>query len=135
MLSFIILIISGLIVISALAIESYVYYQYTGDPLYRFHETERNYQVCQKWFFAEGSRFGWEEGSYPAALIKRLFIDGLVAIFLGKPFGLVTLTAILAIGYAIIRRKYTFIFPHLSLFVSVPQFQGGDLTCATWHGN
>lgn len=94
-----------------LTIESLIYYKATGDLFYRFHETERNYEFAKVWFFAEGSKFGWTDGRYQVAVVRRVFIDGPKAIFVNyRYFGLVTATAVLAIGYAAFRRLRSFLF-------------------------
>lgn len=104
---------TGLIFISVLMVESLVYYGHTLDLLYRFHEIERNYEVCKVWFFTQGSRYGWAEGGYWFAVVRRILKDGPRTIFVNRNFGLVTGTAMLAIGYAAFRRLRSFLFPGL----------------------
>jgi 4-amino-4-deoxy-L-arabinose transferase-like glycosyltransferase len=93
--------------------EALVYRHYTGDALYRLHETHRNYEYNNTWFFAEGSRFGWQHGEYHAALLKRLFLDGPMTIFGSRSFGGVTAIAALAVAYAAFTRVPLFLLPSL----------------------
>ncbi len=105
-------------VLAILAGESLVYYLHTGDLLYRYHVTERNYQVARQWFFTEGSPYGWIEGRYWSALLRRLLFQGPVAIFLNINIGLVPGAALLGVLYAVARRVRALTLPAL-WFVSL----------------
>lgn len=94
-----------------LAAEMFVYYHYTDDMLFRFHEIERNYRDYGTFFFKEGSVCGWQPGHYWSAVAKRLFIDGPKTIFLQNRFGYINLAALLVLIYANITRKRSFLVP------------------------
>lgn len=92
--------------------ESLYYSTMTGDFLFRFHEVERNYVLYKSWFFAEGSKYGWKTGeSYYLAVIKRLIWHGPRTIFLNTNLGLLSITALAAVGFAFIKKKREFILP------------------------
>jgi 4-amino-4-deoxy-L-arabinose transferase-like glycosyltransferase len=93
--------------------EALVYRALTGDALFRFHETHRNYDYSRSWFFTEGSRFGWEPGQYHLALCKRLFRDGPVTLLASPSFGGVTAIGLLAVFYALFHHRRAFLFPGL----------------------
>ncbi len=116
-------------VLAILAGESLVYYLHTGDLLYRYHVTERSYQVAKtsvlpmsstyrQWFLPEGSPYGWIEGRYWSALFRRLLFEGPVAIFLNRNIGLVPGAAMLGVLYAVARRVHSLTLPVL-WFVSL----------------
>ncbi|MGV3720199.1 MAG: hypothetical protein ACO1SX_04745, partial [Actinomycetota bacterium] len=90
--------------------ETLVYWGITGDAFHRLHEMHRNYEYSSTWFFAEGSRFGWEPGQYHVALAKRLFRDGPATLLASPSFGGVTAAAALAVGYAAFQRRKDFAF-------------------------
>lgn len=97
----------ALTVALSLGAESVYYHIHTGDWLFRYHETERNYQASavNRFFFAEGSRHGWEPGHYWEAVTRRLLVDGPQTILFNRALGGTTLAATLAIGYAVVRRR------------------------------
>jgi 4-amino-4-deoxy-L-arabinose transferase-like glycosyltransferase len=91
-----------------LGIESWVYYSRVGDPLFRFHEMSRNYELYKSWFFAEGSRYGWKAGEdYHWAVVKRVLWTGPRTILFSTAFLGYTLIAALVAGAdsAVGRRK------------------------------
>jgi len=116
----------GVTVISVLILESLVYYKHTLDLLYRLHETERNYEFAKVRFFAEGSELGWTEGRYWFAVAKRVLIDGPRKIFINPNFGFVTVTAMLAIGYAALRKLRSFLVPGLWFLTLAFMFNFGS---------
>lgn len=76
--------------------ESILYFNLTGDPLYRLHETERNYKQCAIWFFDEASPdYGWKSQGYVQALIARLTFQGPKSILYHRPMALAPAMAIL----------------------------------------
>src|SRR6266581_1607158 len=112
------------IALAALAVpmtEAFLYHRWVGDWLYRFHETERNYEVARHWFFAEGSPSGWQRGGYAVALMARLFRDGPAAM-LSHEFGMTTIAAVVAIGYAAQRKIRSFVLPGLWFLSLVVMF-------------
>jgi 4-amino-4-deoxy-L-arabinose transferase-like glycosyltransferase len=91
---------------AVLLAETTTYYQLTGDYLYRFHEVERNYYQNQKYFFAEGSDFGWEPGeSYARVLAVRLFVDGPAVFFFDRTLLFLPLVGVVATIYGWRRRN------------------------------
>jgi len=93
--------------------EALVYRALTGDALFRFHETHRNYDYNSSWFFTEGSRFGWKPGQYHLALCKRLFRDGPITLLASPSFGGVTAAGLLAVLHALFHRRRAFLFAGL----------------------
>jgi hypothetical protein len=91
--------------------ESLYYLRQTGDWLFRYHEIERNYGLSPESFFSEGGRLGWAPGYYWQGVLRRVFKDGPRALFLKGMFGGVTLVAVIAIGYGLVRRLGIFYFP------------------------
>jgi Dolichyl-phosphate-mannose-protein mannosyltransferase len=85
----------------------------TGDPLFRIHETERNYVYAYKYFFDSSSPlFGWESGGYAKALAKRLFFQGPQEILLNRPMLFLPLTGVIAAAWMTVfrvRRAYVVI--------------------------
>jgi 4-amino-4-deoxy-L-arabinose transferase-like glycosyltransferase len=77
--------------LAVLGLETWYYYSRTGDLLYRLHTTENNFRVCAALFFDSSSAvFGWQDGGYVRALLKRLFYSGprdimLSRLYLGLP--------------------------------------------------
>lgn len=102
---------TALVAATTLITESLVYYYATNDFLYRFHETEQNYETASKWFFPEESKDGWGSGDYRLWLIKRTLRDGPAAIFLTHNFGMVTVVALIALVYAAFRKLRPFLLP------------------------
>ncbi len=123
---------TGLTFLAVVFIESFVYYQNSGDWLHRFHETERNYHVCKGWFFTEGSKYGWTGDGYYIAVIKRLFVSGPRKIFLTEFFGPFMILGIVAIGYAVMKRVRTFIFPGVWFLFIVAMFNFGSSSIVSY---
>jgi len=122
----VVLVTASAVFFTVLFTESLIYYCSTGDFLYRLHETERNYEVCKIYFFTEGSTYGWERGYYWSAIAERLFKEGPVQIFLTKTYGWITPAAMLALGYALLRRWRRFVFPGLWFLFLVLVFNFGS---------
>jgi hypothetical protein len=98
--------------LAVLATEAIAYWWLAGDPLFRFHEVERNYAQWPNAFFTEGSIFGWKPGvSYARALLTRLFVTGPTFIFTNASFMLVPLIALMATAYGVIMRDRNFLVP------------------------
>lgn len=95
---------------SIFAAEFLIYHIYTGDILHRFHTTEANSSEGHRWMFVKNGYYGWKEGGYFQALIKRLFLNGPRALFTKGLFGNTTVFAVIAILYAILRKQKNFIF-------------------------
>jgi hypothetical protein len=85
-----------------------------GDPLFRLHETERNYSQNAKYFFTEGSRWGWPVGeSFASAVRRRLFVSGPATIFLNRQALFAPLLAAVAVMYGLASRDRRFFAPAL----------------------
>ena len=95
----------GLIVIAA---EAGFYRAFSGDWLFHFHELERNYTVHGALFFDQSSPlFGWPEGGYVKALVKRLFYTGPTDLL--NSFGYLPSFAIVSLAWATVIRDRRFI--------------------------
>lgn len=112
--------------------ESAIYFNYTGDLLYRYHVIENTYSQSKLWFFAEGSPLGWEPGHYYKALIKRIFVDGPRTILLDPQFGLITLVALIAGIHAIAVRNPAFLFPELWFLSQVVMYNFASTSLQTY---
>ncbi|HSL21141.1 MAG TPA: glycosyltransferase family 39 protein [Vicinamibacterales bacterium] len=98
--------------LSILGAETLSYYAATGDPLFRFHETERNYRQWQNGFFTEGSDFGWSPGTTRAqALLDRLFISGPRVILFDRSLYFLPFFGLVAVLYGWLRRDRAFLVP------------------------
>jgi hypothetical protein len=58
------------------------------------HAVESTHETAREWFFVAGSPFGWSEGGYWPALLRRLLITGPSAIFFSPALGFVPLIAV-----------------------------------------
>lgn len=109
--------------LGVLLIEMIVYYNLTGDWLFRFHEMERNYLQWADGFFTEGSRWGWPVGgSYAFALFKRLFIIGPEFIFFNLKFLFLPLLGIVACFHAFYWKEKNQLFVSLWLITLLFMF-------------
>ena len=106
----------GLVCITILLLESFLYYKYAHDFLYRFHMVEKHYKVSHSWFFPELNRIVSPGKNYLLLVLNRILKDGPRQIFVNQNFGFITGTAILAIVYALFRRLRSFLFPGLWFF-------------------
>ena len=87
-----------------------------GDPLFRFHEIERNYRQLENGFFTEGSDFGWQKGeSYARALAKRLFVSGPAMLLLDYEFLFLPLIGLIAAFHGWYTKDRSFLIPSLWL--------------------
>jgi len=104
--------------------EMIAYQSVAGDPLFRFHEIERNYRQLENWFFAEGSKFGWQEGeSYALAIVKRLFISGPATLLLDYDWFLfLPLIGLIAAFHGWYSRDKSFLIPSLWLVTLLLMF-------------
>jgi hypothetical protein len=103
--------------IAVFAGEMAVYARLTGDPLFRLAETERNYVQNAKYFFTEGSRYGWASGeSYARAVVHRIFVTGPTILLANRQALFMPLVALAAGVYAILRRDRAFLLPSLWLW-------------------
>lgn len=103
--------------------EMITYHHFTGDLFFRFQEIERNYGQNDKYFFAEGSRFGWDgKGGYSKALFDRLLVTGPAVILLNRSFLFLPLIGLAATAYGWFRRDRSFLIPGLWLWTLVLMF-------------
>lgn len=97
---FVLLVSLGIGSLSVLGGEVFFYVAKTGDALFRLHETERNYLVASMWFFDSTSHlFGWEEGGYLKAVLKRVLYTGPRDIILCGSFLYLPLIALLGMAW------------------------------------
>jgi 4-amino-4-deoxy-L-arabinose transferase-like glycosyltransferase len=91
--------------LSVLFGELFFYYIFTGDALFRFHATERNYIQFAMWFFDSSSPFfGWQEGGYLNALLQRLFFSGPKVIFFSSSLSFIPAFATVVVIWALFFR-------------------------------
>jgi len=109
--NFVLLLTTGLTVLSFFLFESWIYHEQTHDFFYRFHSVERTYDLNKEWFFSEGSRHGWARGEYISSLIRRIFWKGPLVLFLNSSFGYVTGVALISTIYAVLKKKRAFFIP------------------------
>ena len=97
---------------AVLLAEMYVYHLATGDWLFHFHETERNYRQYKNAFFIEGGKFAPTGGSgFRRAILRRLVLYGPMTIFLNSQFLYLPLFAAIVVLHAIYWRNKSFLIP------------------------
>jgi 4-amino-4-deoxy-L-arabinose transferase-like glycosyltransferase len=100
--------------IAVLVLEMAVYHGATGDWLFHFHETERNYHQYQNAFFVSGSSLtSPNQHSYAAAVVRRLVLDGPATIFLRSQFMHLPLLAAIVCLHALYWRDRAYLIPAL----------------------
>jgi 4-amino-4-deoxy-L-arabinose transferase-like glycosyltransferase len=87
--------------LSVLLAEMFSYGTVAGDPLFRLHQTERNYEACSMWFTT------WESGGYAKMLVERLFAKGPKFLLLNGEFGYLPTLAILGIAWTVLFQRRT----------------------------
>jgi 4-amino-4-deoxy-L-arabinose transferase-like glycosyltransferase len=103
--------------------EVIIYLYLTGDPVFRFHEIERNYRELENGFFTKGSSFGWREGeSYARAVVKRLLIGGPNLVLLNSYFLFLPLIGLIAAFHGWYSKDKAFLIPSLWLVTLVLMF-------------
>jgi 4-amino-4-deoxy-L-arabinose transferase-like glycosyltransferase len=119
--------------LAVLFAETVFYFVQTGDWFYRLHATEKNYDLYPEFFFAEGSRFGYEEGtSYLKAVLKRVLLTGPQTIFLNESFLYVPFFAALASLHAVYWRDSRFNFTMLLFWSLVLMFNFGTASLSSY---
>jgi hypothetical protein len=115
------------------ATESVAYGLNTGDLLFRFHETERNYTQNAKYFFTEGSVYGWKAGeSFAGAVLRRLLVTGPEIIFLNRQALYLPLFAAAATIYGALCRDRRFLIPSLWFWSLVLMFNFASSSTETY---
>lgn len=107
---------SGVIVGSAmvLGLEMTFYHRATGDWLFHFHETERNYRQYPNAFLGRGSSLmAPAQQSYAKAVLKRLLIEGPWTIFMHSQFLFLPLIAAIVSVRALYWRDRAYLLPAL----------------------
>lgn len=113
--------------------EMVTYYRWSGDFLFRLHETNRDYYQNAKFFFSEGGEGGWKMGeSYGHAVLMRLFVGGPTSIFLNRALLFTPLIALLATVYAWLRRDRAFLVPALWFWTLVFMFNFGSTSTKSY---
>jgi Dolichyl-phosphate-mannose-protein mannosyltransferase len=113
--------------------EMLIYRRVTGDLLFRLHETERSYRFNSKYFFAEGSDFGWEVGQSRAhAVVNRLFVSGPSTIFLNRSLLFLPALAVVASLYAWRQRDRAFLVPAAWFWTLVLMFNFSSSSAASY---
>jgi hypothetical protein len=104
--------------LSVLLAETWLLYTKTKDVLWHFHATERNYKQCAVWFFdASSPYFGWQPEHRTAAIAKRVLLTGPRFIF--TQFLSIPSIALLALAWALMLKKRTFIVPGIWLITLI----------------
>ena len=102
--------------IAVLLAEMTFYGILTGDPLLRLHATEQNYVQGAIWFFDKSSPyFGWDDGGYARALMKRLFFNGPKDILFSGRMSFIPALAILGVAWAVVFRQRSLFIPAIWL--------------------
>ncbi len=115
------LLLVGLGVLSVVVAEAILYRIYRGDWLFHFHAIEVTYAETPVWYFDQSSPiFGWSEGGYTKALLKRLLITGPTALL--SAFSMLPLFALVAIAWAAFTRDRRFIIPAVWLVTLMAMF-------------
>ena len=105
---------SGVVVgsISVLSVEMFVYYKATGNWLFHFKETERNYIQYKNAFFVEGAKFtGPGAGGHFKAILRRLLLDGPLTIFTNIQLLCLPFIAAIISLHALYLRNKSFLVP------------------------
>ena len=98
--------------IAVLSVEMFVYYKATGNWLFHFKETERNYIQYKNAFFVEGAKFtGPGAGGHFKAILRRLLLDGPLTIFLNVQLLYLPLIAAMISLHALYWRNKSFFVP------------------------
>jgi hypothetical protein len=109
--------------ITVLLAETVFYRSITGDLLFRFHATERNYVQNAVWFFDQSSPyFGWDSGGYAKALVKRLFFTGPRDMLFNSRMIFLPALAILGAGWAVVFRRRSFVISTIWLISLLVMF-------------
>jgi hypothetical protein len=96
--------------------EAAAYHAATGDWLYHFHETERNYHQYQNAFFVGGSALASAAGSsYARAVLRRIVLDGPTTILLNARMLYLPLLGAIVVLHALYRRDRAYIVPSVWL--------------------
>lgn len=85
--------------LSVLLTEIASYGLVAGDPLFRLHQTERNYEACSMWFTT------WESGGYARAIVERIFIKGPKFLLLNGDLGYLPSLALLGIAWTLLFQR------------------------------
>jgi 4-amino-4-deoxy-L-arabinose transferase-like glycosyltransferase len=118
---------------AVLLTEAVWYAAMTGDPLFRLHETERNYRQWSNGFFNEGSKTGWHAGTtYRDAVLDRLFVSGPKAILFEPTLYYVPALAVAATLAAFIRRDRAFYIPGLWFATFAFMFNFGSSSLSSY---
>jgi 4-amino-4-deoxy-L-arabinose transferase-like glycosyltransferase len=99
------LIAMGIGSIAILSTEMLSYRKLTGDPLFRLHETERDYEYSSVYVFNQSSPFlGWENGGYGRALARRLVVSGPITMLFNSQMSFAPALAILGVAWVAVFR-------------------------------
>jgi hypothetical protein len=115
------LLLVGLGTLIVVVAEGALYRIYKGDWLFHLHAVEMTYIEDQVWYFDQSSPyFGWSEGGYTRALLKRLFIMGPAALL--SAFSKLPLLGLVAAAWAVFTRDRRFIVPAVWLCALMAMF-------------
>ena len=101
--------------LTVLGVETAYYFHRTGDLLYRLHTTENNFRVCAALFFDSSSAvFGWQDGGYLRALLKRLLYAGPRDILLSRLYLFLPALALLGMAWKAFVGRHQHLLVNLS---------------------
>jgi hypothetical protein len=111
----------------------YFYHAATGDWLFHFHETERNYRQYKNAFFVPGSTSAAHGGGFHEAILRRLLLNGPMTILLKSQFLYLPLFAAIIVLHAIYWRNRSFLIPAVwfATLVLMFNFSSSSLTSYT----
>jgi len=111
--------------LAVLAGEMVFYAINNGDWLYRLTAAHNDYKLYPEFFFREGARFGFEQGTpFWKAAMKRVAIDGPALIFFTPTFLFLPSFGAIAALHGLYRRDSRFYFMTGLLAVMVVMFNG-----------
>ncbi len=108
------------------AIETCFLYYRTGDILFRFHTTERNYERHAVWFFS------WESGHYLRTVLIRLFWTGPKIMLWSSELGRIPAFGLLGAVWVIMHRRRQLLFPAIWLVSLLLLFNFGSASLTSY---
>ena len=102
------------------------------QPLFRFHEMERNAAMTSMHFFGENSPRGYASGEYLSRVWERLALNGPRDLLFHPEFAYLPALALLAVGYAAFRRLERFAVPGAWLACLLLLFNFGSTSLSSY---
>ena len=119
------LLLVGFTASAVLLAEASIYRAFADDWFFHFRSIEANYKETAVWWFDQSSPyFGWGEGGYAKALLKRLIINGPKALL--SSFSNLAIFALVALAWAAFTRDRRFFIPGIWLLSLMLVFEFGS---------